>query len=150
MQWMCRSSTSTPPPGPQLGTRNGHEHQEHETQEPFVASPPPLRTSVRTGVSSRMILGTSITCSGTGHSVSKKRRTSTSWSPLQRHRDVKNRQRRRGVDKLVHEVLLNPLLRPDASEAVGPRPGGRHLIHVQRKVLSACHLGGGMFRNLAV
>ena len=68
----------------------------------------------------------------------------------QQHRDVKNRQRRRGVDDLVHWVLLNPLLRPDASEAVRPRPGGRHLIHVRGKGLGACHLGGGMFRNLAV
>ena len=34
------------------------------------------------GMSSREILGTSITCSATGHSVLKKRRTSTSCSPI--------------------------------------------------------------------
>ena len=104
MQWLCRS-TSTPPLGPQPGTRNGHEHHELETQEPFAAAPPPPRlprqvrsrrrrarvhpptvppaaVKRRAGMSSRMILGTSITCSATRHSVSKKRRTSTSWSPI--------------------------------------------------------------------
>ena len=36
----------------------------------------------RAGMSSRETLGTSITCSATGHSVSKKRKTSTSCSPI--------------------------------------------------------------------
>ena len=59
--------------------------------------------------------------------------------PHQRHRDIKNRQRRRGVDDLVHWVLLDPLLRPDLVEAV--RPGAPELRHtvvvVEREVLCA-------------
>ena len=39
----------------------------------------------------------------------------------QRHRDVKNRQRKRGVDDLVHWVLLNPLLLPRGGQAANPR-----------------------------
>ena len=40
------------------------------------------RTRVRTGMPSRMILGTSITCSATGKSASKKRMMSCSWSTI--------------------------------------------------------------------
>ena len=39
-------------------------------------------------------------------------------------------------------MSLNPLLRPDASEAFRPRPGGRHIFDVQGKVLSACPAWG--------
>ena len=69
----------------------------------------------------------------------------------QRHRDVKNRQRRRGVDDLVHGVLLNPLLRPDLVEAVSPgAPELRHtVVVVERKVLCAGLLGEECIRNFA-
>ena len=57
----------------------------------------------------------------------------------QRHRDIKNRQRRRGVDDLVHWVLLDPLLRSgQGSDPV--RPGAPELgtvIVVKREVLCA-------------
>ena len=61
----------------------------------------------------------------------------------QRRRRIES-QEQRGVDSLLHSAPLNPPLRPDASEAVRPRPGGRWLVVVEKEVLHTCRLGGGV------
>ena len=42
----------------------------------------------------------------------------------QRHRNIKRREPKNGVDDLFHGVPLNLLLRPDLGEPVKPRPAG--------------------------
>ena len=89
------------------------------------------RTKVHGGMSSTKILGTSITCSA----IRKQRIEATKdvhqLFSHQRHRNIERRQERRAVTNLFHCVPLDPLPRPDASEAVRPRPGGRHIFDVK-------------------
>ena len=103
----CRYATSRPPPDQRPGTTHGHQRPIRETPGPCAAAPPPpLRLhqparSRRRRVRARppavlpsaaqgelraagwrrgVILGASITCSGT--TVSSGRSTSTSWSTV--------------------------------------------------------------------
>ena len=108
------------------------------------------RTTVRTGTSSGRILGTSITCSGSGKSVPKNCARFGNCSTICGAGSSRNCTNAHKVDNVLHSVPLGPLLRPDASEEVRPRPGGRYIFDVKGKVLSACRLGGGMLRNVAV
>ena len=99
-------------------------------------------TAVRIGISSCKILGTSITFSGTGRRVEKAHDVLQLVDHLRR-RIVEKRHRRDCIDSLLLGAPQILLLRPDASEAVRPRPGGRHIFDVQGKVLGACRLGVG-------
>ena len=161
MQWMCRSSTSTPPRGPQPGTRNGHVHRTRDpgtirgcssssssstrsmSSKEGTGSSTNCPTSCgsrhkrRAGMSSRMILGTSITCSG--HSVSKKRPSAAQG----RQESAAQARCRRSGPRGAAEP---------APAAV--RPGAPELQHtvvvVERKVLCTGLVGEECFRNFAV
>ena len=66
-----------------------------------------------------------------------------------RHKDVKSRQPRSDVSKLLHSVPQNLLPRPDLVGAVRPgAPELRHAIIVEKEVLRAGLLGG--FQNFDV
>ena len=87
------------------------------------------------------IVGTSTSCSASCVSCTAMRIRTSSSKILQlfhrlRHRCSENLHRgttAHEVDNVLHGVPLDLLLRPDASEAVRPRPGGMHFFGRQEK-----------------
>ena len=65
--------------------------------------------------------------------------------PHQRHRNIERRHVRRTAINLFHDTSLHPLLRPDTSDTVRPRPAGLFV-----KQLEELWLEGGFFRIVAV
>ena len=91
------------------------------------------RTRARIGTSSDKILGTSITCSGSGKGRVKKMCEIQQLSHHLRHRIIESRQRDR-IDDLLHGAPLCKLLRPDLGEPLKPGgQGGRHIIDVREE-----------------
>ena len=99
------------------------------------------RTAVRIGTSSGKILGTSITCSGSGMSVSKKMHDVRKLFHYLRRRIVESRQRRDSIDDLQHGAPQNPLLRPgQGRKPVRPCSAGHFFVEAEE-----LRLGSGRF-----
>ena len=127
MQWMCRSSTSTPPPDKQPGTTSGHEHHELETPGPLAGAapppPPPLLPQqapfCHLRHRKRCALRDDVVESDLGHYDHLLRNHGVEWPEhfhqlvhCLRHRSVEDLHHQSDVGHLLHGVPLDPLLRP--------------------------------------
>ena len=91
------------------------------------------RKTARTGKSSGKILGTSITCSGSGMSASKELQDIRKLFHHLRRRIVESQQRRDRIDNLLQGTPLCPLLRPgQGRKPVRPRPAGLFFVGAER------------------